>query len=106
MGCLFTTCRYTRFIGNSSDWRQYSDPSYFSGTGGDASAVYAWVNNAASTGCNTLLPYICEYPSSMFPCFPPYVTCLLPSLRHVVAARSAAAAQASLIRALVLHVPA
>jgi hypothetical protein len=68
--------RYTRFFGNSSDWRQYSNPSYFEGTGGDAAAVYAWINIPGTNGCNTLVPYICEYPSSLFPCYPPYVTWL------------------------------
>jgi hypothetical protein len=66
--CLL--CRYTRFLGNSSDWKQYSDPAWFEANSADSHRVYAWINYA-STGCATAMPYICEIPASMFPCYPP-----------------------------------
>ena len=63
-------CRYTRFLGNSSDWRQYSDPAWYETASGDINRVYAWFTYP-STGCATVLPYICEFPASFFTCYPP-----------------------------------
>jgi hypothetical protein len=62
--------RYTRFIGNASDWREYSNPRYFETNSGDSRRVYAW-NLYPGTGCPATIPYICEYPASVFPCYPP-----------------------------------
>jgi hypothetical protein len=61
--------RYTRFLGNSSDWRQYSNPAWYEANAADTNRVYAWYIH--STGCPAVLPYICEFPSSFFTCYPP-----------------------------------
>jgi hypothetical protein len=63
-------CRYTRFLGNSSDLKQISDSAYFETNSADDKRVYAWINYPSS-GCTTTLAYICEFPSSSFSCYPP-----------------------------------
>jgi hypothetical protein len=62
---------YRHFLGNASDWRQYSDSYWFENTAGDDTRVYAWAIPLSPDSCATLKPWICEIPVSVYPCFPP-----------------------------------
>jgi hypothetical protein len=68
----FAADAYRRFMGNASDWREYSNQTYFESAAGDDTRVYAWaLPPQATETCLTTKPFICEIPLSVYPCFPP-----------------------------------
>ncbi len=59
--------RYERYIGNSSDARQLADSRFYNTDPRNKELAYGW--NAYP--CGARLHFVCEVPTSVFPCFPP-----------------------------------